>query len=300
MSGGFSANFVPSSLDPLLQGLTQAGAQILDPSIEINPLNNYFFTTISSILIIGLGWYITDKVVEPRISATPVDGDAEDLPEMHDLADNERKGLRWALIVMVLGIAALIISVIPEGSAWRDAEGLSLTPTIAGSRALTPAELVGEDGLERVVAALRLLHRSGGRFAGRVDLEALLERYFALLVPAQQRRLQTRLDAARLLLPAVADRDADYVPSHNDLVLENLMSTRQRLWLIDWEFSAMASPYWDLATICNAAALDYDQSLRLLRAYCADSRPMEESLLFDYRNLLQLLSDCWMAAFVDA
>ena len=123
VSGGFSANFVPSSLDPLLQGLTQAGAQILDPAIEVNPLNNYFFTTISSILIISLGWYITDKIVEPRISKTEIDGDAEDLPEMHDLQDNERRGLRWALIVMVLGIVALVVSVIPEGSAWRDAAG---------------------------------------------------------------------------------------------------------------------------------------------------------------------------------
>ncbi len=85
VSGGFSANFVPSSLDPLLQGLTQAGAQILDPAVVVNPLNNYFFTTASSLLIIGLGWYITDKVVEPRIRATEIDGDAEDLPEMHDL-----------------------------------------------------------------------------------------------------------------------------------------------------------------------------------------------------------------------
>ena len=123
VSGGFSANFVPSSLDPLLQGLTQAGAHILDTSVVVNPLNNYFFTTASSILIIGLGWYITDKVVEPRISKTEIDGDAEDLPEMHDLQPNERRGLRWALISMVIGIALLIVTAIPEGSAWRAADG---------------------------------------------------------------------------------------------------------------------------------------------------------------------------------
>jgi len=123
VSGGFSANFVPSSLDPLLQGLTQAGAHILDTSVVVNPLNNYFFTTASSIIIVSLGWYITDKIVEPRISKTEVDGDAEDLPEMHDLQDNERKGLRWALISMVLGIALLIATALPEGSAWRSGTG---------------------------------------------------------------------------------------------------------------------------------------------------------------------------------
>jgi aminobenzoyl-glutamate transport protein len=123
VSGGFSANFVPSSLDPLLQGLTQAGAQILDSEVIVNPLNNYFFTTASSILIVGLGWYITDKIVEPRIKATEIDGDAEDLPEMHDLKSNERRGLRWALISMVIGIVLLIVTALPEGSAWRSADG---------------------------------------------------------------------------------------------------------------------------------------------------------------------------------
>ena len=123
VSGGFSANFVPSSLDPLLQGLTQAGAQILDPDILVNPLNNYFFTTASSLLIIGLGWYITDKVVEPRISSTEIDGDEEDLPEMHDLQPNERTGLRWALIAMVIGIVVLFLTALPEGSAWRTPDG---------------------------------------------------------------------------------------------------------------------------------------------------------------------------------
>src|SRR6056300_1704389 len=98
VSGGFSANFIPSSLDPLLQGLTLEGARLLDPGIEVNTLNNYFFTTASSALIVGLGWWITDKIVEPRVSSTPIDGDAEDLPELHELRPEERKGLRWAVI----------------------------------------------------------------------------------------------------------------------------------------------------------------------------------------------------------
>ena len=123
VSGGFSANFVPSSLDPLLQGLTQAGAHILDTSVVVNPLNNYFFTTCSSVLIIGLGWYITDKIVEPRIKATEIDGDADDLPEMHDLSESERKGLRWSLIAMVVGTVIMIITALPQDSAWRAADG---------------------------------------------------------------------------------------------------------------------------------------------------------------------------------
>jgi len=136
VSGGFSANFLPSSLDPLLQGLSQAGAQILDPDIVLNPLNNYFFTTASSFLIIGFGWYLTDKVVEPRLAGTAIDGDLEDLPQMHDLDDAERKGLRAALIAMLLGIALLVATALPAASAWRDENGELFTGAAALMRAI--------------------------------------------------------------------------------------------------------------------------------------------------------------------
>ena len=130
VSGGFSANFVPSSLDPLLQGLSQAGAQILDPSVTLNTLNNYFFTTASSLLIVSLGWWLTDKVVEPRLGHIAIDGDEEELPEVHDIKPNERKGLRWASNSMLLGIVLLIVTALPEDSAWRASNG-NLTDSAA-------------------------------------------------------------------------------------------------------------------------------------------------------------------------
>ncbi|NTS77032.1 AbgT family transporter [Catenovulum sp. SM1970] len=126
VSGGFSANFVPSSVDPMLQGITQAGAQLLDPSITLNPLNNYYFTALSSIVIISLGWFITDKVVEPKLQKNKLDGDLSDLPSMEPLKDDERKALRWALLSTGVGIAILVITASFENSAWRAADG-SLT-----------------------------------------------------------------------------------------------------------------------------------------------------------------------------
>jgi len=136
VSGGFSANFVPSSLDPLLQGLSQAGAQILDGDVVLNPLNNYFFTTASSVLIVGFGWFLTDKVVEPRLKDTEIDGDLEDLPDMHDLAPNERKGLWAAMGALFLGVVLLVLTALPAGSAWRDAEGEIFSGDAAMMRAI--------------------------------------------------------------------------------------------------------------------------------------------------------------------
>ena len=124
VSGGFSANFVPSAIDPMLQGLSQAGAQILDPAITLNPLNNYFFTAISSLLIIALGWFLTDRVVEPRLRAHELDGDLSDLPTMEPLEPRERSGLRASLIAMAIGIVLLVVTAWPAGSAWRDPSGV--------------------------------------------------------------------------------------------------------------------------------------------------------------------------------
>jgi len=182
---------------------------------------------------------------------------------------------------------------------WRANSGVTLTPTLSASHSLTPRHLADSATLRKIVAPVSKLHRSGICFQGRVQLDQLLTRYYSLLSPQLQAKYRLRLQAARQLIPQLQDRDPAYVASHNDLVLENLLLEQDRVWLIDWEFSAMASPYWDLATICNAAGFNLQQSRQLLDAYCAGSVAMEESLLFDYRNLLQLLSDCWLAALAD-
>ncbi len=124
VSGGFSANFIPSAIDPMLQGISQSAAQIIDSEISLNPLNNYFFTAVSSLLIIALGWLLTDRVVEPRLQGLHLDGDLEDLPTMDPLTDKERRGLRAALWTMLAGILLLALSAWPESSAWRGPAGL--------------------------------------------------------------------------------------------------------------------------------------------------------------------------------
>ncbi len=124
VSGGFSANPLPSALDPLLQGFTQPAAQILDAAILVNPLCNYFFTAISSFLIIGLGWFVTDRIVEPRLDkAVPVDQDAEEAPPMDTMAARESRAFFVSTGILVLGLVALVLVLLPADSPFRDAEG---------------------------------------------------------------------------------------------------------------------------------------------------------------------------------
>jgi thiamine kinase-like enzyme len=181
---------------------------------------------------------------------------------------------------------------------WCDASGLSLSATLRHTRAVTSEELQQEPMQLRLAGMLNKLHRSNSAFKGTVDLGALLTRYYRLMPESAQAHWNKAYHGAKEILKDLALCDDMLVPSHNDLVLENLLLDESgRLWVIDWEYSSMASPYWDLATLCNAANLDHEQTLSLLRA-CQDAS-VEHSmeLLIDYRSVLQVLSDCWMAAF---
>jgi p-aminobenzoyl-glutamate transporter AbgT len=127
VSGGFSANFVPSSLDPLLSGLTQSAAQIIDPARAVNPLCNWFFTGAASLLIMAVGWYVTDKIIEPRLKATPVDADMSDVPKMETLGSRERRGLVAGLLTLLAGILVLAAVSAPTSSPMRSPTSYTLT-----------------------------------------------------------------------------------------------------------------------------------------------------------------------------
>ncbi len=123
VSGGFSANFIPSGIDPLLQGFTQGAAQLIDPDILVNPLCNWFFTSASSVLIIVVGWYLTDRVIEPRLTGTSVDGDPAEMPEMKEIDARERVAFWAATGVMALGVALLWLASAPPTSPLRAPDG---------------------------------------------------------------------------------------------------------------------------------------------------------------------------------
>ena len=119
VSGGFSANFIPSAIDPLLMSFTLEAARILDPDIALNPLNNIYFTAASCLLIVLVGWYITDKIVEPRLQGIKVDGDEDQMPKMETVSDRESRAFWYGFLAMAIGIAGLILWAWPENSSLR-------------------------------------------------------------------------------------------------------------------------------------------------------------------------------------
>jgi aminobenzoyl-glutamate transport protein len=124
VSGGFSANLFPSALDPMLAGITQAAGRVIDPALMVNPLANWAFMSASCFLIVLLGWWLTDRLIEPRlVRSTPVDGDLSEQSNLGPLGQRESRGLLIALLSIALGAAMLALVALPESSPLRDAEG---------------------------------------------------------------------------------------------------------------------------------------------------------------------------------
>jgi aminobenzoyl-glutamate transport protein len=117
VSGGFSANPLPSA----------PAAQIIKDGILVNPLCNYYFTAASSLLVTLVGWYLTDRIIEPRLKAnTPVDADADESDEMSIITPKERKGFWYATGITLVFVVLLGLAVGSPTSPFRDASG-SLT-----------------------------------------------------------------------------------------------------------------------------------------------------------------------------
>ena len=72
VSGGFSANFIPSGIDPLLSALTQTGVDVLDKTHAVNPLCNWYFTSASCLLTNAPSAVKTDQLRELHVNVIPL------------------------------------------------------------------------------------------------------------------------------------------------------------------------------------------------------------------------------------
>lgn len=135
VSGGYSANLLLGTVDPLLAGLSQEAARIIDPEYAVNPACNYYFMAASTFVISVAGTLVTERVVEPRLGAYMGEARAE---EITPLTDAERRGLWWALGATILFAALLLWGTVPADGFLRDPKTGDLlhSPFLSGIVAL--------------------------------------------------------------------------------------------------------------------------------------------------------------------
>jgi aminobenzoyl-glutamate transport protein len=109
VSGGYSANLLLGTIDPLLAGLSEEAAHIIDPAYLVNPASNYYFMFVSTFLVAILGTWVTEKIVVPRLGK--YEG-VEKASEVGQLSNEEKRGLKFASIASLIVILILLWSVI--------------------------------------------------------------------------------------------------------------------------------------------------------------------------------------------
>jgi aminobenzoyl-glutamate transport protein len=125
VSGGYSANLVLGTIDPLLAGLSQEAARIIDPAYVVSPAANYYFMFVSTFLITGLGWWVTERLVAPRLAGSEYSGlasDAESDDLVKPLTPAEKRGLRYAAGLFVVLTGLLLWGLLPADGFLRDPE----------------------------------------------------------------------------------------------------------------------------------------------------------------------------------
>ncbi len=110
VSGGFSANLLPGQLDALLFGITEQAAEAIVPSFDANIAGNWYFIIAMTFIYLPVIWFVTDKIIEPRMGDYTPEGRSGKMMEAQDkpLEPAQKKGLWWALFAM-LGVCALWI-----------------------------------------------------------------------------------------------------------------------------------------------------------------------------------------------
>jgi len=112
VSGGFSANLLLSTTDPLLSGITTEAAKLLNPDYTVNAASNYYFMAASTFLITILGTFITEKIIEPRLGEYK----GEVVVDHNELTDKERKALRWAGVSVLVFCAVIAFLILPKNA----------------------------------------------------------------------------------------------------------------------------------------------------------------------------------------
>ena len=123
VSGGYSANLLIGSLDPLLAGISQAAASDINPDYEVSVMGNFFFLFVSTFLITILGTFVTNRIVEPRLGTYSGKLTEKEDNSLTTVTAIERKGLKNAAIVACIYIALIVIACIPENSFLRNENG---------------------------------------------------------------------------------------------------------------------------------------------------------------------------------
>lgn len=204
---------------------------------------------------------------------------------------DRRVELHNALAAARSGISAEIL--------WANGDtGVMISRCIDPSVTMTPDLFASRSGAAaRAGTALSQLHNSGEKFEFRFELFAMIDEYLALLA-GKDTKLPDGYDAivksADPIKRALADNPVDLAPCHCDPLCENFLDDGNTMWIIDWEYSGMNDPLWDLGDLSVEAGFDAAQDMEMLRAYFGTNpNAAQVGRMVIYKAMCDLLWTLW-------
>lgn len=194
--------------------------------------------------------------------------------------------------------AAAAAGVSPEVILADPASGVMVTERVPGIATMTPALFASRKGAPgRAGAALARLHRSGQTFEFRFELFSMIGDYLDLLA-AKAATLpegyHAVVEAATPVRAALEANPVPLAPCHCDPLCENFLDDGTAMWIVDWEYSGMNDPLWDLGDLSVEAGMDEGQEAEMMATYFG--RPptaAETGRMVIYKAMCDLLWTLW-------
>ena len=176
--------------------------------------------------------------------------------------------------------------------------GVMVTRYIAGTVTMTPEGFRARPGAPaRAGRALRRLHASDAVFPARFELFAMIDEYLRLLSTRDVALPEGYHDVvaeAQGIRAALGRRPLPSAPCHCDPLCENFLDTGERMWIVDWEYSGMNDPMWDLGDLSVEGGFDPNQDDEMLAAYFDGPAPEQDrARMVIYKAMCDLLWTLW-------
>ncbi|MEK4969776.1 MULTISPECIES: AbgT family transporter [Cytobacillus] len=119
VGAGFTANIIVGGTDALLAGITSEAAKAVDPSISVSPVDNWYFMSVSVVILTLIGGLITERIIEPRLGKY----DGELKKEFEPVTQLESKALKNSVLAGVIYLIVLFTALFWPNSPLRNEEG---------------------------------------------------------------------------------------------------------------------------------------------------------------------------------
>jgi thiamine kinase-like enzyme len=175
---------------------------------------------------------------------------------------------------------------------------IMISDTVLDIETMTPELFTERKGSSsRAGAALAKLHRSGETFQFRFELFSMIDEYLKIVaskdvdLPSGYHGVVSAAEPVKQLL---ANKNLPLAPCHCDPLCENFLDDGKKMWIVDWEYSGMNDPLWDVGDLSVEAGMTADQDAEMMMAYFGrEPTDAENGRMIIYKAMCDLLWTLW-------